>query len=684
MNDFIIKHKKAIVIIFSVLALVSVIAQFGVKTNYDMVDYLSDEADSIQSTDVMEEEFDDDVANTRVMIKDVSIQEALAYKEKLEKIDGVSGVMWLDDVMDITTPVEMEDSDTVETYYKDRNALFSFEVADGKEVEATDAVYKLIGPDNAMSGEALNTANSQKSTGDETMNAALILVPMIIIILLLSTTSWLEPFFFLTTIGVSVLINMGTNIFLGEVSFVTGAVAPILQLAVSLDYAIFLLHSFTDYRKTEDTPEQAMKLAMKRSFPAIAASASTTIFGFTALMFMKFGLGADLGLNLLKGILLSFISVMVFLPALTLLLYKWIDKTQHRPFIPSTFNIGKFIMKLRIPVLLIVLIVIVPAFLAQGKTNFLYGTGDNPDHTRAGQDEQKIEEVFDKYTPMVLLVPKGDLAREEELVQDLDDLDEVKSSISYVGTIGSAIPPEYLNKEETKSFFSKNYSRITLNTTTATEGDEAFALVEKVKQIAENYYGEDYHALGESMTMYDMRDIVEADNTLVNALTVISIAIVLLVTFRSITFPVILLLTIETSVWINLAMPYLSDTPLVYIGYLIISTVQLAATVDYAILFTENYTQLRKEMSAWKAVIKTIDEKTFSIGVSASILSSVGFILSATSSDPIVSSIGLLLGRGALLAFLAVLFLLPALLVVLDRIIEKTTWKPNFFKDKEE
>ncbi|HIS29066.1 MAG TPA: RND family transporter [Candidatus Avamphibacillus intestinigallinarum] len=684
MSDFIIKHKKAIVIIFSVLALVSVIAQFGVKTNYDMVDYLSDEADSIQSTDVMEEEFDDDVANTRVMIKDVSIQEALAYKEKLEKIDGVSGVMWLDDVMDITTPVEMEDSDTVETYYKDRNALFSFEVADGKEVEATDAVYKLIGPDNAMSGEALNTANSQKSTGDETMNAALILVPMIIIILLLSTTSWLEPFFFLTTIGVSVLINMGTNIFLGEVSFVTGAVAPILQLAVSLDYAIFLLHSFTDYRKTEDTPEQAMKLAMKRSFPAIAASASTTIFGFTALMFMKFGLGADLGLNLLKGILLSFISVMVFLPALTLLLYKWIDKTQHRPFIPSTFNIGKFIMKLRIPVLLIVLIVIVPAFLAQGKTNFLYGTGDNPDHTRAGQDEQKIEEVFDKYTPMVLLVPKGDLAREEELVQDLDDLDEVKSSISYVGTIGSAIPPEYLNKEETKSFFSKNYSRITLNTTTATEGDEAFALVEKVKQIAENYYGEDYHALGESMTMYDMRDIVEADNTLVNALTVISIAIVLLVTFRSITFPVILLLTIETSVWINLAMPYLSDTPLVYIGYLIISTVQLAATVDYAILFTENYTQLRKEMSAWKAVVKTIDEKTFSIGVSASILSSVGFILSATSSDPIVSSIGLLLGRGALLAFLAVLFLLPALLVVLDRIIEKTTWKPNFFKDKEE
>lgn len=684
MAEFILKHKKSVVITFMVLAIVSVAAQFGVKTNFDMVDYLSDDAPSIKSTDIMDEEFDDDVANTRVMIKDVDIQEAMAYKEKLEDIDGVSGVTWLDDVMDITTPVEMEDTDTVESYYKDNNALFSFEIEDGKEVEATDAVYDLIGEDNAMSGDALDTAISQQSTGDETMNAALILVPTVILILLLSTTSWMEPVFFLTAIGVSVLINMGTNIFLGEISFVTEAVAPILQLAVSLDYAIFLLHSFTDYRKTAETTEEAMKQAMKRSFPAIAASASTTVFGFTALMFMDFGLGADLGLNLLKGILLSFISVMIFLPALTLMLFKGIDKTKHRPFLPSKYNIGKYIVKLRFPVLLIIAILIVPAFLAQSETDFLYGNGGNPDNTRAGKDENEIEHVFDKFTPMVLLVPKGDLAREDELVQDLDDLDEVKSTVSYVNTVGAGIPPEYLDESDTEDFFSEHYSRITLNTTTETEGDEAFALVEKVKDIAGDYYGDDYHALGESMTMYDMRDIVEADNTLVNALTVISIALVLLVTFRSISFPVILLLTIETSVWINLSMPYLSDTPLVYVGYLIVSTVQLAATVDYGILFTENYTMLRKEMSALDAVKKTINEKIFSIGVSASILSSVGFILSATSSDPIVSSIGLLLGRGALLAFLLVVFFLPALLLVFDRVIEKTTWRPNFFKGKEE
>lgn len=684
MADFIIKHKKTVVITFFILAIASAVLSMGVSTNYDMIDYLPDDTPSIHSKDVMDEEFDDDVANTRVMIKDVDIQEAMTYKEKLEDIDGISGVMWLDDVMDIATPIEMEDDDTVETYYKDGNALFSFEIADGKEVEATDAVYDLIGEDDAMSGDALDTAISQQSTGDESMNAALILVPIVIVILVLSTTSWLEPVFFLLAIGVSVLINMGTNIFLGEVSFVTEAVAPILQLAVSLDYAIFLLHSFTDYRAIEETPEKAMRKAMKRSFPAIAASASTTVFGFTALMFMEFGLGADLGLNLLKGILLSFISVMIFLPALTLLLYKWIDKAKHRPFLPSKYRIGKYIMKLRVPVVLIIAIIIVPAFLAQNETDFLYGTGENPDNTRAGQDEKEIDSVFDKSTPMVLLVPKGDLPREDEMVQELDNLDDVKSNVSYVSTVGAGIPPEYLDESETEDFFSENYSRITLNTTTEEEGDEAFTLVDEVRDVASDYYGDDYHVVGESVSMHDMKNIVEADNTLVNLLTVISIAIVLLVTFRSLTFPVILLLTIQTSVWINMSLPYLTDTSLVYIGYLIISTVQLAATVDYGILFSEYYTQVRKEMGALAAAKKTINDKIFSIGVSASILSSVGFILSATSSDPIVSSLGLLIGRGALLAFLLVVFLLPALLVILDKIVEKTTWKPNYYKGKEE
>ena len=646
-----------------------------------MVDYLPEDAPSMEAMDKMEDEFDGAIENTRVMLDDVSIQETLSYKEALENIEGVTNVTWLDDVIDIKTPLEMADHEIVESYYKDEKALLSFYIEEGMEVETTDAIYELIGEDNAMSGEALDTATSQKMTGTESLNAALLLIPIIIIILVLSTTSWVEPIFFLTAIGVSVLINLGTNIFIGEISFVTQSVAPILQLAVSLDYAIFLLHSFSDYRKKVQDPKEAMRLAMKKSFPAIAASASTTFFGFMALSLMKFEIGADLGINLVKGILISFISVMILLPALTLTFYKWIDKTQHKQLLPNLDKIGGSVVKLRIPALLLVVILFVPAFLGQGQTNFIYGIGEQPETTRAGSDIAKIEEVFDKFTPMVILVPNGDVAREEELVQELQDLNHVQSIVSYVSTVGAAIPPEYLDESITEQFYSENYSRIILNANTDTEGDEAFALIDIVKAKAGDYY-EDYHLLGESVTLYDIKNIVQKDNSLVNLLTIISIAIVLLITFRSISIPIAMLLTIQSAVWINLSIPYFSGSSLVYVGYLIISTVQLAATIDYAILLTETYMKKRKEMSALNAIKKTVDEKLFSIAISAAILSSVGFILWFTSSNPVVSSIGLLLGRGTILAFVMVILFLPALLLVFDRLIERTTWKANFYKEK--
>ncbi|KPB06061.1 RND transporter [Bacillus sp. CHD6a] len=678
----IIKHKKAVLIVFALVTIISAVAQFFVSVNYNMVDYLPDDAQSTKAMEIMEKEFTGAVPDTRVMIADVTIQEAVTFKEKLEAIDGVAEVIWLDDVVDLKTPLEIADQEMVESYYKNGNALFSISVRSGDEVAITDAVYELIGENGAIAGEAINTATSQKMAGNESMYAAMLLVPIIIFILIISTTSWVEPVFFLTAIGVSVLINLGTNIFIGEVSFVTQSVAPILQLAVSLDYAVFLLHSFTEYRKKTNHPEEAMELAMKKSFPAITASAATTFFGFIALTFMDFEIGSDLGLNLVKGIVLSFISVMVFLPALTLFFYKWMDKTQHRSFIPSFEGIGNFVVKLRVPSLLIVLALLVPAFLAQTNTSFTYGFGELPDHTRAGSDYKKINESFGEITPIVLLVPKGEVAKEEELVEELESMDYVTGVVSYVNMVDPVIPPEYLDEEVRNEFYSENYSRIVINTNQATEGDIPFAIVENVDKAASAYYGDSALSLGESVTLYDIKETVTKDNILVNVLTVVTIAIVLLIGFRSISIPVVLLLAIQSSVWMNLSIPYFTETSLVFVGYLIISTVQLAATVDYGILFTEAYTHHRKEMSARKAIIKTLDEKTFSISISAAILSSVGFILWITSSNPIVGSIGLLLGRGALLAFVMVLFFLPAMLLVCDRFIKKTTYKSNFKEEK--
>jgi uncharacterized protein len=680
--EIVIKHKKAVVIAFVLFTLISTVAQFFVSVNYNMVDYLPEDAQSTRAMEIMEKEFTAEVPDTRVMVRDISLQEALRVKEELSAIDGVGDVIWLDDVVDLKTPLEMADKETVENYYKDGNALFSISVRSGDEVPITDAIYDLIGEDGAIAGEAINTASSQKMAGTESMYAAVLLVPIIIFILVISTTSWVEPLFFLTAIGVSVLINLGTNIFIGEVSFVTQSVAPILQLAVSLDYAVFLLHSFSDYRKQTNNPEEAMGLAMKKSFPAITASAATTFFGFIALTFMKFEIGSDLGINLVKGIVLSFISVMVFLPALTLLFYRWMDKTQHRSFVPSFTGIGNFVLKFKIPSLLLVLAILVPSFLAQSNTAFTYGLGEQPETTRAGSDFIEIKEAFGETTPIVLLVPKGDTAKEAELVQELEDLDYVTNVIAYVNMVGSVIPPEYLEESITKEFYSENYSRIIINTNQGTEGDIPFSIVQKVNGAAEKYYGDRALSLGESVTLYDIKNVVNKDNLVVNVLTVVTIAIVLLATFKSISIPLVLLITIQSAVWINLSIPYFTSSSLVFVGYLIISTVQLAATVDYAILLTEAYQHNRQEMSAKKAIVKTLDEKTFSISISAAILSSVGFILWLTSSNPIVGSIGLLLGRGALLAFVMVVFLLPAMLLVFDKFIEKTTYKANFHEEK--
>ena len=668
-----------VVTIFTILALVGGMIQFAVPVNYSMSDYLPESAPSTEAIKVMEEEFDDDVANLRVMVKEVTIQEALAYKEELEAVDGVSNVMWLDDVLDIQIPLEFADNDTVESYYVDEKALFTISVDEGKEVAATKAIYEIIGEENAMSGEALDTAISQEMTGQETLNATFLLIPIIIFILLISTRTWIEPALLLTAIGVSILINLGTNIFIGEISFLSQSVAPILQLAVSLDYAIFLLHSFDDFRKKYE-PVEAMKQAMKRSFPAISTSALTTFFGFLALTFMEFGIGADLGLTLVKGILLSFLSVMIFLPALTLIVYPWLEKTEHRQFIPNKYRIGNKVLKTRIPVILIAFLIIYPAFLAQSETDFLYGMGEYPEHTREAQDAVEIEASFGKFMPMVLLVEQGDLAREEALVKELDELEPIKSIVSYTNVVGSAIPPEFLDDEVKEQFFSENYSRIILNTTTEAEGDEAFAFVEDVRETAAKYYGEDYFTTGESASLYDMRDVIQKDNLRVNLLTIITIAIMMFLAFRSVSLPIVILFTIQTSVWVNLAIPYFMNDSLVYIGYLIVSIVQLAATLDYGILFTEYFIHNRKQMGAFAAIKKTIDEKIFSITVPAAILSSVGFILAATSSDEIISSIGTLLGRGTLLAYILVVFLLPALLLVFDRVLEKTTLNAKFYK----
>lgn len=683
--DFIIRHllqnKKKVVVFSIILAVLGGILSLTVTINYNMVDYLPSDAKSTTAISVMKKEFTQSVPNGQVMLTNVSIQEVIEYKDKLRNIEGITEVLWLDDVIDITIPLEFADKKTVENYYKDGNALVSITTKAGNEIKTLNKIYEVIGEKNSVSGDLVDLATQQSMAVSEPARAMMILVPIIIIILLIATTSYIEPILFLLTIGVAILINLGSNILLGEISFITQAISPILQMAVSLDYAIFLLHSYEDYKKQTDDLNEAMRLAIKRSFSAIMASAATTLFGFIALMFMDFKIGSDLGINLVKGIVFSFLSVMVFLPALTLCFNKWIEKTKHKKVLSDFKNIGKRTSKLRIAVIIIVAIIIVPSFLAQGNNTFIYGMGSNLSSTsRSSYDTTIINETFGKSTVMVLLVPKGDNVKEEILCDELEKAPHVTNVVSYTNTVGSAIPTSFLSDDILNQFYSENYSRIILYTDTETEGEIAFSTVENIEKITAEYYGNDFLSLGNSVNLYDLKNVVEKDTSVVNLIAIIAITLVLLLTFKSISLPLLLLLTIETSIWINLSVPYFAGNSLCYIGYLVISTVQLGATVDYAILLTDHYMNNRKEMSAKEAIRVSLGDTAKSIFVSGSILASAGFCLGIISSDQIISELGILLGRGAVLSVIMVILFLPTLLLLFDKLIPYTTLKHNFFK----
>jgi len=669
------EHRKIVLSAFLIAAILCAALSLLVQVNYNMVDYLPKDAQSTTAIKIIEDEFEGEFPNAKVMLSNVSITEALEYKEKISAIDGVASVTWLDDIIGLniikSTPLEFLDPSIVKNYYYDNNALMTLSVESGKEGEVSDAVYELIGETNAAAGEAFSTAKMQEMSVSEVLNAVAILLPIIVIILIISTTSWIEPLLFLLTTGIAVIINMGANIIYSEISFITLTVSPILQLAVSMDYAIFLLHSFSDFRSDHE-PQEAMILAMKQSFSTVAASAATTVIGFAALIFMRFGIGADLGLNLFKGVALSFISVMVFLPAVTLLCHNAIDKTRHIKLIPSFKKAGNVLMKLRIPFFILALMIVVPAFLAQSNTEFLYGTGAVTNASRLGKDASIIKEKFGEENMLALLVPKEDPGKEIELCDALNKIPNVKSVVSYVTAVGSEIPREFVPEDAVQQFYSENYSRIIIYTDTEEESQDTFDTIQAVIDTAAKYYDTHYLA-GQSATLFDMKNVVSIDTGIVNLLAIIGIFIVLLVTFRSLSLPFLLLFTIETAIWINLSFPYFSGNALSFIGYLIISTVQLGATVDYAILFTNTYLYNRKTLDKKDAMRLTTEDNLTSVLTSAGILATAGFALAYTSSNSIISDLGTLLGRGTLLSLAMVSLVLPALLVLFDGIIQKTT-----------
>lgn len=387
---------------------------------------------------------------------------------------------------------------------------------------------------------------------------------------------------------------------------------------------------------------------------------------------MQFRIGFDLGLALAKGVAISIVAVFTFMPALVLTAYKLIDKTKHRALVPSFGGFGRFVSRVMLSLTVVFALLIVPSYLASNSNSFYYGASHIfGESTQLGADTKKIEDTFGQRDTYVLIVPKENSALQSELSEELGDIPRVKSIISYADTVGGVIPEEYLDESVLEKLNSENYTRMVLNVDAAYEGGETFSLVEKIRETAEKYYPGEWYLAGEGVSTYDLMDTVTEDMIKVNLVAIGAVFVVLLITTKSFILPLILVLSIETAIWLNLSIPYFTNQTIFYIAYLIISSIQLGATVDYVILLTERYKEMRAEYPKKEAVVKTISAVSVSVMTSSSVMTVVGFLLGAFSSHGLLSQLGFFLGKGTLCSLAIVLFVLPGLLYLSDRVIIK-------------
>lgn len=669
----VVKHRKLIIVIFTILTAICLVLQGFVGVNYDINDYLPENTKSTVAINVMQEEFDGGVPNARVMIKNITVPQALEYKEKIEAVTGVTDVTWLDDTANITTPIAMLDKEVVENYYKDNSALFTVTIEEEYRIEAVESIRKIIGEENAMTGSAVSTSIATTNTVSEVQKISVVAVLFVFFVLFLTTKSYIEPIVILLGLGVAIIINNGTNLIFGEISFVTNAAGSILQLAVSLDYSVFLIHRFEECRRETDNVESAMVSALCKSTSSILSSGLTTVIGFLALVLMQFKLGPDLGLALAKGVAISLLTVFIFMPTLILATYKWLDRTQHKSFMPSFKGFGKTVRKIAIPMFCIFSVLVVPSYLASNANIYSYGSSQiYGEGTTYGRDKSAIEEVFGKSDTYVLLVPNGNNAKEMALSEELKELPQITEILSYVDTVGAEIPSSYLDENTLSLLRSEKYSRFVISADVDYEGEETFALVEKIRKIADNYYPNETHLVGEGVSTYDLMDTITADMSKVNLLAIGAVFLVLLLTTKSAFIPIILVIGIETAIWLNLSVPYFMDSKVYYIAYLIISSVQLGATVDYAILMTDRYKENRHTLEKKEAVVHTVSDVIVSILTSGSALTVVGLLLGFISTNQLLAQLGIFIGRGAIFSLAIVLLALPGMLMLFDKLVINT------------
>ena len=676
--DFIVDHNKKIRNIIMVLVVVFACCYPFVAVNYDLTKYLPDAVESKSAINKMRDIFGYP-GTGRLMLKDVSIYEAKQYKNQIEKVDGVDQVVWCDMTTQIYGSSEFIDYDKIDDYYKNGNAVMDITFKEGdtskRTHKAIDEIESIIGDRGYLVGMSPTNKFTEESVKSALAEIMVIVVVLIFLILLFTTTSWFEPVLFLTVIGCAIAINKGTNIFLGEISYITNNICDILQLATSMDYSVFLLHAYERERKKGMDKESALKLGLMSTITTILASSLTTFFGFIVLIFMRFSIGWDMGIVMSKGIICSLLMVIFLMPSLILSWSDKIEKMKHKSFFPDFHKFSVLVNRVSPFILLASLTVAGPIYFAQSMNNFMYG----PDATGAGpgtsmyEHSQEIDREFGRSNLIVAIFPDTDRIKEKELCDELDELDYVKKVMGMGAYLPEGTPESFLPKSVSELFHKEGYARLLIYIKTKPESPTAFKCSDEISGIIKKYYPEEAYITGNTPTTKDMENVLVPDYNLVNALAMISIFLVVAISFKSVVLPFVAMVPIMMAIYLNMSFPYFAGDELIFIAYAVVSCVQLGSTIDYAISSTENYIQCRQKGLEKKEASVRMTELSFpSILTSGLILVVCGYAISIISAIPAIGQVGHLVGRGAIFSVIFVTSLMPFLFRLSDRLITGT------------
>ncbi|WP_226391876.1 efflux RND transporter permease subunit [Ructibacterium gallinarum] len=732
---FIVDKRKAVYIVFALALFFSVLSIPKVRVNNDITSYLPTDTETRQSIEIMKQEFVT-YDTAKLMITNTTAEIAGQIAERLRQVEGIKSVIF----------------ETNSDYFRKSSALLeiTLDTMDDNEekLEILDRIREMVSDYDCYIYSATIDDSTRRIAQE--MNMILVYAMIVIIAVLLFTSqSFMEVPVFLIVFGVSAVLNMGTNVIFGEISYITNSIAVVLQLALAIDYAIILSHRFAEEKEGKSAYD-AIVAALSKAIIEISSSSLTTIAGLAALMVMQLKIGMDMGLVLCKGILCSLLTVFLLMPGLLLMFSKWIDKTSHRSFVPNIDWFGRWMLRARYVIPVIFAVITAACIYFSSQCDYAFDTNSIQARKRNEDSlaQQKIQETFDTDNTLALIVPKGEYEKEAKVLEVVGQKSGVTSAQGLANTkindsygLTDAITPRQFaeltgidievsrllfqaygaSHEQYQAIFQnvdeyrvrilelflfvheqmdlgvislepdmtetvnnlydtlsdaraqlegENYARLIFTYSGDIESEENVQLMEEIRKEAKRYYSNPILA-SNTISSQDLKGSFTGDNNKINLLTLLAVIVILLFTFQSSVVPFILVLTIQGSIWMNFSFPYLTGTKLYFLGYLVVSSIQMGATIDYAIVFANRYLELKKTMDPQKAAVQALNEAFPTVFTSGSIMTVAGFLIGFKSSDPTIGSLGLCLGRGTLISIILVMLVLPQLMVLCDKLIEK-------------